>query len=994
MTYYLGFLKQVISGETVVIREKASDGPPPSKTIVITNIVCPKLARRPLPNNPIATSDEPFAWQAREFIRSNYIGKEVCYIIEREISPEKAYGQVFIGHDPTAPNLANLLVEEGLASVRKIDNPQISKSPAYQKLCALKTAAESDQKLMWSGVNDNSIRDIVWNIEDSAAFVQQHTGKLLRGTVEYIRDGCTFQILLHPFPEDDQQRFHYITVALSGVKTPAIRYRDGFMDAEEFAQDALFFVESRLLQREVNVILEGVNNQMFVGSVIHPNGNIAMYLLQEGLARCLQWNLLIVSSAAGGSDAYKGAEREAQAKRLRIWHDYVPPVEIQRSEVPQQQAEPLCDTSYLGMVLEVGTAGNVVVKCKDGVIRKFFLSSYRPPRQAAPAPVESDAPHDRQPQKRDRFRPQFDIPYMFETCEFLRKRLVGKHVKVEVDYVQPPLPNVSMDEKVQATVHIGPVNIAEALLSKGFGTAIRYRNIKESRSRCYDALLAAEAEAQRKGLGIFSSGNPPVHRVADITRDVAKARQFLPSLKRGHVDAVVEFVSTASRLRIYIPAQTCQCTFLCSGIVCPKPSRNGSNDEPGDPFGDEALQMVRELAMQRDIKVEADTLDRIGGVIGWAFLPNPVSTTHHPLTATGTKAKKAVVSSTNLSVILVARGLASVHRSPATQRSAHYNELLKAEGGARDTNLGLWSSKQFREAWEAEMQSAMSTPSNDSADGGEDPSLAALQLSDARDAQAEAKAVASRVQSSKLAQITTISKAATGYNGIRFYVQYNANARAVESMNNTLNGGGAFGDASSFKPKRGVTCAARFSDDNLWYRCRITRLSDNTATVLYMDFGNDETISLDASGSSPCLRPLSDALKNQPPLATEYRLAYVELPLDLVDRDLALTAFSMCAGERDIQVFVVPGAPVACGKDDNRPITSAVVYLPAAAGSSQEAGTSGDVGEELLKQGIACTEKRKMPRDIAAIYSSAEETAKAARKNIWRYGDFRGDDAL
>ena len=39
---------------------------------------------------------------------------------------------------------------------------------------------------------------------------------------------------------------------------------------EQFADEAKFFTETRLLQRDVQVILESVNNNNFVGTVIHP----------------------------------------------------------------------------------------------------------------------------------------------------------------------------------------------------------------------------------------------------------------------------------------------------------------------------------------------------------------------------------------------------------------------------------------------------------------------------------------------------------------------------------------------------------------------------------------------------------------------------------------------------------------------------------------------------------------------------------------------------
>lgn len=75
---------------------------------------------------------------------------------------------------------------------------------------------------------------------------------------------------------------------------------------EEYSEQAKYFVESRLLQRDVKIILESVSNQNFTGSVIHPRGNIAEFLLKEGLAKIVEWSIAQVS---GGSALLRAAER-------------------------------------------------------------------------------------------------------------------------------------------------------------------------------------------------------------------------------------------------------------------------------------------------------------------------------------------------------------------------------------------------------------------------------------------------------------------------------------------------------------------------------------------------------------------------------------------------------------------------------------------------------------------------------------------------------------
>lgn len=50
-------------------------------------------------------------------------------------------------------------------------------------------------------------------------------------------------------------------------------------------------------------------------------------------------------------------------------------------------------------------------------------------------------------------RPLYDVPYMFEAREFLRKKLIGKKVNISVDYIQAA--SDKFPEKTCCTVVIG-----------------------------------------------------------------------------------------------------------------------------------------------------------------------------------------------------------------------------------------------------------------------------------------------------------------------------------------------------------------------------------------------------------------------------------------------------------------------------------------------------------------------------------------------------------
>lgn len=98
-----------------------------------------------------------------------------------------------------------------------------------------------------------------------------------------------------------------------------------------------------------------------------------------------------------------------------------------------------------------------------------------------------------------------------------------------------------------------------------------------------------------------------------------------------------------------------------------------------------------------------------------------------------------------------------------------------------------------------------------------------------------------------------------------------------------------------------------------------------------------------------------------------------------------------------IRVSPVPGPPTSCGKDNNRSIQSAVVYVTerqaaVASSSAQSTPEFVDVGERLLRDGLAYMENARMPPDLCVHYSEAQKAAMDTRTNIWRYGDFRDDD--
>uniref|UniRef100_A0A7N8WKR6 Staphylococcal nuclease domain-containing protein 1 n=1 Tax=Mastacembelus armatus TaxID=205130 RepID=A0A7N8WKR6_9TELE len=593
----------VLSGCAIIVRGQPRGGPPPERQINLSNIRAGALARRAAQGQPDTkdTPDEPWAFQAREFLRKKLIGKEVCFTVENKTSLGREYGMVYLGKDSTGENIAESLVSEGLATVRR---EGVKANPEQARLSDLEDQAKASKKGLWSeGAGTHTIRDIKYTIENPRNFVDS----------------------LHQKPVND------------GTETP-----------EPFAAEAKFFTESRLLQRDVQIILESCPNQIILGTILHPNGNITELLLKEGFARCVDWSMAVYTQ---GAEKLRAAERSAKERKVRIWRDYVAPT----ANLDQK------DRQFVAKVMQVVNADAMVVKLNSGECKTIHLSSIRPPR------IEGE-----NKDKDKRFRPLYDIPYMFEAREFLRKKLIGKKVNVTVDYIRaatgPGEGTPAFPERTCATVTIGGINIAEALVSKGLATVIRYRQDDDQRSSHYDELLAAEARAIKNGKGLHSKKEVPIHRVADISGETQKAKQFLPFLQRaGRSEAVVEYVFSGSRLKLYMPKETCLITFLLAGIECPRSSRNMPGGmQVAEPFSDEAMLFTKELVLQREVEVEVESMDKAGNFIGWLHIEG-----------------------VNLSVALVENALSKVHFT--AERSAYYKTLISAEEACRQRKEKIWA---------------------------------------------------------------------------------------------------------------------------------------------------------------------------------------------------------------------------------------------------------------------------------------------------------------
>ncbi|XP_039286934.1 staphylococcal nuclease domain-containing protein 1 isoform X1 [Nilaparvata lugens] len=744
-------VKQVMSGDSIIIRGRPSGKPPPETTLNFSNITAPKLAKRPPGNTGEESKDEPWAWEAREFLRKRLVGKRIgsdlTYVTEKV--NEREYYVLYIGKDSSGECLNKLLVKEGLVSLRP------SAPAAYKEL---EEQAKTAGKGRFSK-NTPLVREVKWVPTPASMqqLVDHFQKKPIKTVIENVRDGSTVRCFVTM-----EDKTYHVTLLIAGIRCPGFRPDGEASDPPPFAHEAKYFVEIRLLQMDVEITLEAVQNNNIIGNIYHPKGNIAERLVEEGYAKCFDHTIQYTKNI----EELRKLERQAKNKGLRLWKNWQ----------PSGPTIADADKGFTGTVIEIINGDGMKVKLANGTTKKIFLSSIRPPRMPEGENKDGTAP----PKKS--IRPLYDIPWMFEAREFLRKKLIRKKVNVTVDYIQPARDD--LPAKTCCTVMVGQTNVAEALVSKGLATVIKNRQDDDQRSCQWDKLNAAQNKAMKSLSGMHGKKEDfPVHRVNDHSVDSARAKAILPHIKRGNarIEGLVEYVASGSRLRLFLPKDSCLITLLLAGVTCPRAPRQTPGGTPGmneDPFGQEALDFTREKVLQREVEFSIESLDKAGNFIGWLWYDN-----------------------INLSVALVQEGLCKIHPFSAGKSLQDYHALMDAEKHAKDNRLNIW--KDYKEEEET--------------------------------VQPQEEEVERKVNHQKVVVIEVADN-------LRIYVQQEEQTAKLEAMLEKMRKELQFALTGAYTPKKGDLCAAKFRGDQQWYRAKVEKVAGGKAKVFYVDYGNRDEV--------------------------------------------------------------------------------------------------------------------------------------------------------
>ncbi|KAG8932888.1 hypothetical protein FRC02_000398 [Tulasnella sp. 418] len=527
-------VKSCSSGDTIILRGAPGPQgqPPKERTVHLADISAPRLGTS-------QREDELWAYESREFLRALVVNKQVTVTSTHSLPPSDGSIRDIGTVQVNGVDLIAEVIRNGWAKLK-----EIKREPTEEDLQrrALETEAKNGGKGIWNpeGPPNRTVYHTMPN--DSQSFINEWKGKPIPAVVEQVRDGSTLRVRL--LLSDELHQF--ITLAMAGIRSPKAAGREGEA-AEPFGEEAKFFVESRLLQRHVTVTLlslpapsaapfsaSGTSTpqaaSVIIGTVMHPAGNIAEHLVAGGYARVIDWHAGMLS-ASGGMERLRAAERAAKEKKLNLYASFSTP----SNTASGSRAPSGSRAQFEAQVVRVWSGDQISVFEKEtGQERRIQLSSVRGPKASDPKQTY----------------------WANEAREFLRKKLIGKTVKVHIDFIRPK--EGEFEERECATVRFGgsQANVAEQLIEKGLATAVRHKRDDENRSPDYDKLL--------------------------------------------------------------LPKENQTLTFVLSGIRAPRAARNPG--EKSEPYGNESLDFASRRYMQRDVEVEFEAVDKSGGFIGALYL--------------------------------------------------------------------------------------------------------------------------------------------------------------------------------------------------------------------------------------------------------------------------------------------------------------------------------------------------------------------------------------
>ena len=757
-----GLVKSILPNSSLLLQgPKGKNGLPLERTLYLTGITYPIFTTSG------ETSEELFGFAAREFLKKQILGVKIEFFLEQAVGSHE-YGSAYIN----GQDLAIGLLEAGLARV------VLKKEGATLKPFNVEKYKEAEEKAKTkkAGIHGDSASLPKPRVTDQLTLSKLFPGlknKTVKGIVEEYT-GSAFTV----YSEELQGffKFHIGSITVSGFNYQNLK-------------EAKSFVEEKLLQREVGFILERLDAtaNAALGEVKFEALDLTKELLQEGFAKLNQEAVAELDNKR--FQDLKKAQDTAQEAKRRVWKDHK----------PQSKNSKKDDHTFNARVIEVHSGDCLTVQnVATNESKRLCLANLRAPAVGNPRKAE--------PEK----------PWAFESREFARLQLVGKKVRVELEYSKTIIAKDRDPEEVKkpgltlefGTVFLNDKNFSELLLENGLAN-VQMPRVDEEFTKYMKSLKEAEDKGKAEKKGQFSGKEKSVVKFNDLSlqKNAGKMKtffQFIQGEKR--MSGVVELILNGSRFKLRLNAHSTHIIFVLQGVKC---LQNDPNVKEFQEYSNLALNYSKENLLQRDVEVEVEACDNKGNILG-----------------------SIILNKKNYALSLLENGLAYVPSQSVKSGSKYQAQYEAAEKEAKKASVGIWKTG-IKLNNEGEAYGAKPKELN------EKTTLTCSEITDAK----------------------------------QFFFK-DPKAKFLHQIENQLKD---FNDDSEekLKPpvKHGTPCVAVFLDDAKWYRARIEKhVKADKYSVFYVDYGNYDEVILDD------IRKMPSKLIGIEPQARVSGLAYLNVP--------------------------------------------------------------------------------------------------------------------
>ena len=545
----------------------------------------------------------------------------------------------------------------------------------------------------------------------------------------------------------------------------------------------------------------------------------------------------------------RNAENQAKSKRSGVWKNE--PIS-ENTKVNTKNAEDELGTVKCVMVNSGDSI--TVLNSKSNEVR-IFLSNLKAPSLAKFGTDDQNQ------------------PWAFQAKEYVRKKLVGQYITCDFDYVRAINPENAKKKVEQQQKK--PVNKAMKfytvyypnekdeqkclnveLLQHGLANLANYKIENGNPSKEFDNMMKAEQDAKNNKQGLFSSKVPPLCTYSDlISANKTKKKEFVNFLVGlCNLNCVVDYCFSATKLKLRIDQKQCLIPF---GLIGVKSFTNDKNNSTlFEKYFKKSYDFVVDTVLQRDGVCDIIQADKMGNYFGTLLFNGKY-----------------------LGTILIEKGLAVVNeRSIDSGKNKYIKEMKEAEATAQKNKVGLWEDEgvakmlKFGEGLENEQN----------------------------------------VDNKKVEEIHKDIKLriTDQIDFDKFYCNFipNKTLNKIEEVLSKYDEGKKKGVSLSLPIKNGTLCAAKFPDDERYYRGLIkSQNKKKEFEIEFIDYGNIEYVTLDD------LIKLDGEISSIPPQAMYCEMAYLKYSKrsmkkavskypDFVDFDKELNGKLCYSYNQDLQV--------------------------------------------------------------------------------------------